>query len=522
MKRVFFFFALCIAVLIGSADFAFAQSSTEEDVAIIQESQEKEDVFKVQIGDDKNVAVSRKVVFDASLSKFSSQYEDVQFTWDFGDGRFGEGVDVIHQYTRPGFYRVKLTAESGGREESDEIRVTVYEDLIVLIADHRADTEKIIALKSFAQRQGVLLDIVQSEELDSDALIQDSLVKDLIDKQQNVSISDVIMLWTGSANLGFDVLTSYQKEVERQGGEVDFSQNAIVYVSDVGFSTVTRIAQSAFDVLTPEYILLTKPAALEAVIDARDSEMVLANVYETRVENFLIGDHSVRAVSELGVTNFLSYTLNYLINQGVSRENLVLILLIPVVATIIAFTRQVIGLETFGIYIPTLITLTLFSTGVKYGLFIFLVLFVSATLLRLIIKQLKLLYLPRMALVLSLTAFVILALFVTGALSNRTGIIDLSIFPILILVILIEKFVAVQIEKGFVKSLKPSIGTVLVSVACFYIVSWEFLRSFIVAYPEVVLLTLVINVLLGRWAGLRLTEYIRFRQVNRFIGQDRK
>jgi PKD repeat protein len=511
ITALLFFFGIFFA---GNA---YAQEI--EDIAQPEEAIEQQSVFRVVAGEDKNIAVSRKVVFDASLSEFSSEYENVVFRWDFGDGQFADGVDVIHQYNRPGFYRVVLTATSGDMRDTDELIVGVYEDLVVLIADASADFDRINALEQSAVRQGVLLQVIEERAAESDGIIEDSLVKKLIDRSQDVLGADVVIVWTSSLNLGFDVLSQFQKQLAESGSGVDFSQKAIVALNDKSFSATSRIAQSAFEVLSPEYILLIKSPALESVIRAGDSEKVLSSVYETGVENFLVGVHSARAVRDLGVTNFLSYSVNYLINQGVDRENIVLILLIPVVATIIVFTRQVIGLDTFGIYIPTLITLTIFSTGIKYGLFIFAVLFFSATLLRLIIKQFKLLYLPRMALVLSLTAFIILTLFVVGGLTDRTGIIELSIFPILILIILIEKFITVQIEKGFVKSLKPSIGTILVSIGCYYIVSWEALRTIIIAYPEAILLTLVINLLLGRWAGLRLSEYIRFRQVSSFTSK---
>lgn len=517
MKKTRIALFLALGCLFAFLPTAFAQDT--QDVPVEEIAQES--VFNVDAGESKNVAVSRKVVFDASLSEFSEEFQDVEFEWDLGDGQFASGVDVIHEYERPGFYRVVLTARSGDTVDVDDIIVGVYEDLVVLVADNGADFERIAALESAALRQGVLLEVIEERSDESDALVEDFLVRKLVDKSQDVRGADVIIVWTSSLNVGFDVLSQFQQQLLENETEVDFSQKAIVALNDKSFSTTSRIAQSAFEVLEPEYILLIKSPALDSVIRARSSDRVLQAVYDTGVENFLVGVHSERAVRDLGVTNFLSYSVNYLVNQGVDRESIILILLIPIVATIIVFTRQVIGLQTFGIYIPTLITLTIFSTGIKYGLFIFAVLFVSATLLRLVIKQFKLLYLPRMALVLSLTAFIILTLFVLGGLTNRTGLIDLSIFPILILIILIEKFITVQIEKGFVKSLKPSMGTILVSIGCYFIVSWEALRTLIIAYPETILLTLIINILLGKWAGLRLSEYIRFRQVNAFTGKNK-
>ncbi len=57
-----------------------------------------------------------------------------------------------------------------------------------------------------------------------------------------------------------------------------------------------------------------------------------------------------------------------MINQGVSEEAIILLLMLPIVATIIAFSRQVIGIKGFGIYTPLIISFAFLATGLKYGL----------------------------------------------------------------------------------------------------------------------------------------------------------
>jgi len=173
----------------------------------------------------------------------------------------------------------------------------------------------------------------------------------------------------------------------------------------------------------------------------------------------------------------------------------------------------ILGIKTFGIYTPTIISLSFIATGLKYGLSIFLIILLVATLLRFLLRRFKLLYLPRMAIVLCVLALVLLLIFIFGAYFNKTGMIGLSIFPVLILIILVEKFVAVQIEKGGLTAILLSVETILVSVICYWVVNWEWFKTLILSYPELVLLTIVINIVLGRWAGLRLSEYIRFRKL---------
>jgi len=100
-----------------------------------------------------------------------------------------------------------------------------------------------------------------------------------------------------------------------------------------------------------------------------------------------------------------------------------------------------------------------------------------------------------------------------GSNMKRTGLASVSIFPILIMITLVEKFVAVQIEKGNKTAIILALETLVISVFGYYIASWQSLREFILAYPWIIILTLPINIFLGKWTGLRVTEYLRFRSI---------
>ena len=76
-----------------------------------------------------------------------------------------------------------------------------------------------------------------------------------------------------------------------------------------------------------------------------------------------------------------------------------------------------------------------------------------------------------------------------------------------------EKFIAVQIEKGNQTATILAIETLFISIIGFYIASWPGLIHFIILYPWIILFTIPINIILGKWTGLRLTEYIRFKDV---------
>lgn len=202
------------------------------------------------------------------------------------------------------------------------------------------------------------------------------------------------------------------------------------------------------------------------------------------------------------------------IANGIPLDTLVLVLILPIIVTVIAFFRQVIGIKAFGIYTPAIITFAFLAANqIKYGITIFITVIAVGTLTRYVLKKIRLLYLPRVAIMITIVGFSILLLLFVGGTYNRTGLANVSIFPILIMITLVEKFIAVQIEKGNRAAIILSFETLFISVVGYYIASWPLLISIILQYPWISLLTIPINVFLGKWTGLRISEYFRFRQI---------
>jgi hypothetical protein len=210
--------------------------------------------------------------------------------------------------------------------------------------------------------------------------------------------------------------------------------------------------------------------------------------------------------------------VNLIVAQGVPIQTVTLLLMLPIIATLVAFFRQVIGIKAFGIYTPSIITFALLAfdpNGIKYGIAIFASVILVGMISRLVLKHFRLLYLPRVAITLSIVSLAILGILVLGGNQQRTGLASISIFPLLIMITLTEKFVATQIEKGNRIAFILAVETLIISVIGYYLVSWKALEALLLNYPWIVLLTFIINFSLGKWTGLRLTEYFRFRKILR-------
>lgn len=210
--------------------------------------------------------------------------------------------------------------------------------------------------------------------------------------------------------------------------------------------------------------------------------------------------------------------IRFVVEGGVPLQTVILLLMLPVVATLVAVSRQIVGIKAFGIYTPSIVTFALIAfdpNGLKYGIAIFVGVIMIGMLTRYVLRRFRLLYLPRVAITLTITSFGMLAILVVGGYFQRTGLAAVSIFPLLIMITISEKFVAAQIEKGTRTALILAGETLVVSLVGYALISWpDFIRLLLTA-PWIVLVTLPINILLGKFAGLRFSEYIRFARILR-------
>lgn len=191
--------------------------------------------------------------------------------------------------------------------------------------------------------------------------------------------------------------------------------------------------------------------------------------------------------------------------------------MLPIIAFVIAFARQIIGWKAFGIYTPLITAFAFYSIGLKYGLIIFITIIATGTLVRFAIKYLHLLYLPRIAIVLSFVALIILILSMI-----MPSEVYLSILPILIIITLLEEFIGAQTKKNLKAAIIMSLETILLAIVCYYLIIWPGLQKLLLSHPWIIFIAIILNIALGKWTGLRLSEYFRFRQVIKHVELSKK
>lgn len=256
-----------------------------------------------------------------------------------------------------------------------------------------------------------------------------------------------------------------------------------------------RVQSATTDVLEETLVvpLRREPGELEALLASQDPGPVLVNPIK----------HAVRAA----------------VSYGVSVDTLTMLLLLPLVATVIAGARHLVGLQGFGILLPAALSVVFVSTGPILGLGLFLVIVSVATLVRMILRNLKLnlQYLPRMAFILwTVVVGVLLTFLITSLVTDRPQISDISIFPVLILVLLAEDFTRVQLGKSIRVAITLTTETLILALISFIILQLRVVQNFSILNPEILLiLVAILDFFLGRYAGLRLLELWRFRKLTR-------
>jgi hypothetical protein len=222
-----------------------------------------------------------------------------------------------------------------------------------------------------------------------------------------------------------------------------------------------------------------------------------------------------RPIGQLSPDNFLQYLIRQAVNQGVPANTLVLMLMFPVVVSLIAASRHVIGLEGFGVYGPAVLAVAFVSTGITTGILLFLIITGTALVGRSLFRHLKLQYLPRTALLVWFVSLVIFfALVFSPFLNGLVNLAAVGIFPMLVLILLSENFVGSQISLNSSRLAQLTFETMLLSAVSAWLMGLSFVQDFVILHPEITLIFVAfLDVAVGKYTGLRVTEFFRFKPI---------
>lgn len=221
-------------------------------------------------------------------------------------------------------------------------------------------------------------------------------------------------------------------------------------------------------------------------------------------------------VGPLAWNNFLRFSVQEAVKNGLPVNTVVLILLFPLIVAMVAAARHLIGVRGVGILTPALLSVAFLATGVWAGVLLFLIILFVATTARIAIKKLKLQYLPRMALLLWFVSAGVFGALLASSVVNLSGLVTVGIFPILILMLLAETFIDIQVGRSAGEAREIIVQTFILAMISSLVLGWQMVQRAVLLYPEVIFFGVAIfDIFVGRYTGLRLAEYVMFRAVTR-------
>lgn len=196
---------------------------------------------------------------------------------------------------------------------------------------------------------------------------------------------------------------------------------------------------------------------------------------------------------------------------GIPVSLLKIIIMLPLGAFIVVIFRNVIGLETFGTFLPALIAAASRETGFMWGITGFLIVITVVALLRWPLDKWGVLHTPKMSILMICVITVMLGLTVIGVRMKLFELAHISLFPMAVMTITAERFAILQIEEGTKRAFKVVLMTSVVIGFCYMAMNSLAMEALFLAFPEMMLFLIVLNLWIGRWIGIRVTEMERFK-----------
>lgn len=465
-----------------------------------------------------DVSVGRAILLDASASRLSGAVVE-SYEWTVEGQRFpiSRSVEAIFTPENVGAitFRLVITARlpNGETITTDAYyRVIVFDRKIILIADPSISREKLALHMKTAEEQGMFLRIFQPPVSTTPLDAEEAFVGLITEQASMIQGADAVVVWTEGVR-GLQALMRVAQA--NQDVRTAVSRQTIILLVDGSLSTLSRTVQGQYGVLRPQAILLTRREALNALLTTASIDEFFTEIRQRDIDVLRIDASS----AGLRPWNLLSALVNAMLIRGVPSQTVLLLLVLPVIATILAFLKQVVGITTFGLYTPSIIALSFLALGWHVGVLFLITILLVGYGARRLMHGWRILYIPKVAIILTVVSIALLLLMSIGAILGLTFTRE-TIFLLLIMSTLAESFLNLQAEQG-VRSAIFAVGeTIVAALVCVLIVQWGTFQSFLLAYPELLLFTVGINVLLGRWSGLRLVEYIRFRDVFRHLQEE--
>lgn len=206
-------------------------------------------------------------------------------------------------------------------------------------------------------------------------------------------------------------------------------------------------------------------------------------------------------------------TISLLKTLNISPQTASILLLLPFCTLLISALRNVIGLSSFGTFMPMLIGSACVFMGPVLGLAGFCTIIIIATLASALTSRLALLKIPRLAIVVTITNLATIGLLSLVRDISPVDIGVMSLFPVIIVAFIADKLFDMKKSGQWRSILSTTMGTLSIIVMCFVALSSSILQTAFALLPELYFLVLGGLIHVGSWTGIRMSEIWRFKSL---------
>ncbi len=201
-----------------------------------------------------------------------------------------------------------------------------------------------------------------------------------------------------------------------------------------------------------------------------------------------------------------------------SQAALRVLLLLPLGALLVALFRNVVGIPTYGTFMPVLIALALREYSLSLGLLLVGVVTGLAVAARTGLERLRLLMVPRLSILLCVVVLFVTGLALAAQDAKLPDFFAGVVFPIVILTMLVERIYITAAEEGLQEALVRGLWSVGVAAVVHPLLRSEGAGYLMFSFPELVFAIMGLLIWIGGYTGYRVADLVRFRAL---VGEGR-
>ncbi len=502
---------------IFSVNLSFAESGTqlEENPQVLESEPQKHLIdnnsFRKNIKVWETINIDLWIIKDQLIKKLNKK---VEFEWSLKWSTTQIGTLFEKKFEK--YWKKTINLNIYSKEDnkkkllaSEDISIFVYTNKTPLIFDLSLWKKQLQQYKEKSRDSWIYIEEIISLSLKE---IEKQNISQLIAQLDSYNSTEwnYINIWWNKEFLSW-ILSKINKEREWDKNKQLFN---IVLISPFNTDVLQNYLRNFLSNKTwIQSILLIPESSISQIIYKPDRiDLLEASLKEKQYEYV-----NINTKTKISQYLFISQFINTLSNKWFPSNGIFIILLIPFLFTWISILKHLIGLSPIGAIIPIWITLLLFQIWVIPTAIILSILIVLNLLLSKVTNRYTLLYTPKISFIITINIVVIMVvinfLFKYNLLESSIS----DIIFIILFVVISERLITVILSKEFSEYRFNLLNTLLFSLFTYLLFKITLVQTFILAYPEMILILIPINFFIWRFTGLRITEYFRFREVIKSI-----